>query len=126
MLKMFMRRTFIILLLLALTCVPAAHATLSSTAFGFPTMSQFTNSIAFNNCAVNAFDLESADFSPFGSAVSTFPSIGQTGVQGQTISAIDFSQNTVISAFSYPAVDTGLGFAGFGDFNGLGHLGHLF
>jgi hypothetical protein len=78
-------------------------------------MSQFQNSLAFNTGTANAFDFETAYFQPFGTPGCSFPSIGQTSVQGQAVNQCEFSQNTVISAYSYPAVNTGLGFAGFGD-----------
>jgi hypothetical protein len=116
------RRTLIVLLLVALACVPLSHASLTSMAFGFPTMTQFQNGVAFNTGSVNAFDFETADFQPFGSAGIGFPSIGQSSVQGQVVNQCEFSQNTVFAAYSYPSVDTGLGFAGFGDipaFDGL-------
>jgi hypothetical protein len=122
MLKLTFRPTFIILLLLALACIPVTYATLSPMSFGFPTMTQFASNTAFNKAAANAFDFETADISPFGSFGSPFPTIGQTEVQGQVINQCEFSQSTVFSAFSFPAVDTGLGFAGFGDFTGLGNL----
>ncbi len=114
------KRTIIILLLVAVACVPASHALLTPMAFGFPTMTQFQNSLAFNNASTSAFDFETADFQPFGSPGCLFPTIGQSAVEGQSINAVEFSQNTVFSAYSYPAVDTGLGFAGFGDFDGFG------
>ena len=63
---------------------------------------------------------ETADIQPFGTFGSSFPTISQSNVVGQSINAVEFSQNTVFSAFSNPAVDTGLGFAGFGDFTGFG------
>ncbi len=126
MLKTTLRWTVIILLLLALAGIPVATAGLSPMGFGFPTMSQFTQNTAFNNGFVNAFDFETADIQPFGSAAFGFPSVGQSAVEGQSIGQVEFAHNTVISAYSFPAVDTGLGFAGFGDFNALGSLGHLF
>jgi len=122
MLKLTFRLTFIILLLSALACIPVTYATLSPVSFGFPTMTQFASNTAFNKAAANAFDFETADISPFGSTGFAFPTIGQSSVQGQVVNQVEFSQNTVISAFSFPAVNTGLGFAGFGDFTGFGNL----
>lgn len=122
MLRIWIRRTVIMFLILALACIPVASAALSPLSFGFPTMKQFAQSTAFNKGFANAFDFETADVSPFGSLGCPFPTIGQSSVQGQVVNQCEFSQNTVFSAFSYPAVDTGLGFAGFGDFTGFGSL----
>jgi hypothetical protein len=91
-------------------------------AFGFPTMTQFSTNTAFSNGFAQAFDFETADISPFGSIGCSFPTVGQSAVQGQVINQCDFAQSTVFSAYSYPAVDTGLGFAGFGGFTGFGDL----
>jgi hypothetical protein len=121
MIKVSIKWPFIAISLLALFFIPAANATLSPIAFGFPTMAQFSTSTAFNKAIVNAFDFESADISPFGSSFLGFPTVSQSAVQGQAVFATDFSQNTVFSAYSYPAVDTGLGFAGF-DIPGFGDL----
>ncbi len=122
MFKLTYRLTFIILLLLALACIPVTYATLSPMSFGFPTVTQFSSNTAFNNAIANAFDFETANISPFGSVGFGFPTIGQSSVQGQTVAQVEFAQNTVISAFSFPAVNTGLGFEGFGDFTGFGNL----
>jgi len=109
------------ILLLALFFIPAANSTLSPMAFGFPTMSQFSRTTAFNNAVANAFDFETANISPFGSAGFGFPTVTQSAVQGQAIVQTEFAQNTVFSAFSFPAINTGLGFAGFG-LTGFGDL----
>jgi hypothetical protein len=122
MLNLRSNQAFIILILLALACIPITHASLSPLSFGFPTMKQFTSNTAFNQAAVNAFDIEKVNISPFGTFGCAFPTIGQTEVQGQVINQCEFAQSTVVSAFSFPAVDTGLGFAGFGDFTGFGDL----
>jgi len=121
MLKLTLRRTFIILLLLAIAGIPVTYATLSPMSFGFPAMQQFASNTVFNNITANAFDFENANISPFGSLGCPFPTITQSQVQGQVIDQCDFSQSTVFSAYSFPAVDTGLGFAGFG-LNGFGSL----
>ncbi len=120
-----MRRAFIILLLLALACIPAS-ATLSPMGFGFPAMSQFAQNTAFSKGFTKAFDFETASISPFGSMGCGFPAVAQSSVEGQVVNEMEFSQSTLVSAFSFPAVDTGLGFAGFGDFVGLGDTGFLF
>jgi hypothetical protein len=122
MIKISLKWSSFAILLLALFFIPAANSTLSPMAFGFPTMTQFSSSTAFNKAVGNAFDIESADISPFGSSGFGFPTIGQSDVQGQSVLQTEFSQNTVFSAFSFPAVNTGLGFAGFGDIPGFGNL----
>jgi len=121
MLNITIRRAFIISLFLMLACVPLTSATLTPLSFGFPTMTQFSTNTAFNKGFAQAFDIETADISPFGSIGCSFPTIGQSAVQGQVVNQCEFSQSTVFSAYSYPAVDTGLGFAGFG-LNGFGGL----
>jgi hypothetical protein len=121
MLKTMIRRAFILSLLLALACIPVTSAALSPISFGFPTMTQFSTNTAFNNGFAQAFDFETADISPFGSIGCSFPTVGQSSVQGQVINQCNFAQSTVFSAYSYPAVNTGLGFAGFG-IDGFGSL----
>jgi len=115
-------RFFILLAIAALVFTPMAAAQLSSISFGFPTMTQSTSNTAFDMANCTAFDLEQANFSPFGSTGCGFPTASTTSVVGQANTGIQFSQNTVYSAYTYPEVDTGLGFAGFDSIPGFGNL----
>ncbi len=121
MLNLRSRWPFVLLILSALVLVPAASATLSPMSFGFPTMTNQVQSTAFNQDVGHAFDLESANFQPFGSAGTGFPTLSQSSIQGQTIGQINFAQNTVLSSYSYPAISTASGFGGF-DIPGFGDL----
>jgi hypothetical protein len=121
MLKVRSRWPFALLILLALVFIPAANATLMPLSFGFPTMTNSVQNTAFNQNFGKAFDIESANFQPWGSSDCGFPTLGQSSIQGQTIGQINFAQSTVVSAYSYPAVSTGMGFAGF-NINGFGSL----
>lgn len=111
---------FALLAISLILAVPVAGASFPSTSFGFPTMFQSRNTTAFNQAIGNSWDLESLDFSPFGTGTFGFPVVSQSGVRGQSIEATEFAQTTTISAFSYPAITTGL--SGFGSFDGFGWL----
>ena|SRR5208337_2071753 len=113
----------IFLMLAALTIVPAASATLSPMSFGFPTMINSLQSTGFNQGTSTAYDLENANFSPFGTASCFgFPTLSQSGVQGVATTQVEFSQNTQFQAMSYPSVGvntnnylSGFNIPGFGD-----------
>ncbi|HTY91322.1 MAG TPA: hypothetical protein VMC84_09115 [Methanocella sp.] len=109
-----------ILIALLLILASAASASLLPMSFGFPAMIQSTNSTAFRQSVGTAWDLESLDFSPFGTSTFGYPVVSQSGVQGQAIEATDFDQTTAFTAYSYPAITTGL--TGFGDFKGFSWL----
>ncbi|AFD00124.1 hypothetical protein Mtc_1370 [Methanocella conradii HZ254] len=110
------------LALLATVFIPTASASLAPISYGFPTMIQSGTTTAFNRDFGTAWDLESVNFSPFsgfgrpsfgfGSIFS--PVVSQSAVQGQLTTQCEFAQSTQFTAFSYPMVDTSLGFAGFG------------
>jgi hypothetical protein len=116
-----LRWSYIVMALLVLAMIPAVSAELSPLSYGFPTMFQSSNNIGFNKAIANAWDVESLNFSPFGTGGTSFgfgslgcPVVSQSDVQGQSIMATEFAQSTQFTAFSYPAIDTSLGFAGFG------------
>ena len=115
-------RLIILLAVLALIFIPIAGAQLSSISFGFPTLTQSTSNTAYNFANCSAFDLEQANFMPYGTDGMPFPTASTSSVVGQSNNAVQFSQNTVFSAYSYPEVDTGLGFSGFNTFPGFGSL----
>jgi hypothetical protein len=103
---------------LAATAMPAL-GTLSPISFGFPTMSTTASTTAFNMADINAFDFENANVGLLGSGVTTgfgIPMASQSDIIGQTAHTVDFAQTSQFSSFAYPAVDTGLGFAGFWGF----------
>jgi hypothetical protein len=108
-----------ILITLLILAVPASSSFLP-TSFGFPTMFSSANNTVFNQAVSKAWDLESLDFTPFGTSTFGFPVVSQSGVQGQSIEATEFAQTTAFTAFSYPAITTGI--SGFGDFSGFGWL----
>ena len=114
-----MKRIISLMIFAALiaTAVPMAGASFTSSSFGFPMMFQSTNSTVFNQAIGNAWDLESANIQPFGSSTCAYPFISQSGSQGQAIEQTNFAQKTTFSAFSYPALTTGVN--GFGSFNGF-------
>ncbi len=91
MLKVRSRWPFVLLILLALVFIPVANATLLPMSFGFPTMTNSVQSTAFNQDVGHAFDLESANFQPWGSSGTGFPTLSQNSVQGQTIGQINFA-----------------------------------
>jgi hypothetical protein len=102
----------IFLIIAALMIVPVASATLSPMSFGFPTMINTLQSTGFNHGTSTAYDLESADFSPFGGSTLGipgfgFPTLSQSGVQGVASTQVEFSQNTQFQAISYPSVGVG-------------------
>jgi hypothetical protein len=109
---------FILIALLAVALAPAANASLSPISYGFPTMFQSGTTTAFNQAFGTAWDLESVDFAPFGCSSSGWgcfsPVVSQSAVQGQSLAQCEFAQTTQFMAFSYPMVDTSLGFDGFG------------
>jgi hypothetical protein len=114
-----MRLIWLICALLAIALIPVASASLSPISYGFPTMIQGGTTTAFNKDFGTAWDMESLNFSPFGTPAFGFggifsPVVSQSSVQGQLITQCNFAQSTQFTAFSYPMVDTSLGFAGFG------------
>lgn len=120
--------------LLVISFIATADAGLSPMAFGFPTAIQSGTTTNWNQALGSAWDLESANvgFGGFGGMLSTpgsttgfstgsaFPTLDQTNIQGQAVTATQFSQSTQFGAFSYPSVNLGSGFAGFGNLNSFG------
>jgi len=115
-------RPFMLLAILALVFIPVASAQLSPISFGFPVMTQSASNTAFSMANCTAFDLQQANFAPMGTDGTGFPTVSQSSVVGQANTAMQFSQNTVYSDYTYPEVDTGLGFAGFNTISGFGSL----
>lgn len=101
-----------------------ACAQLVPTSFGFPTIVQTSNALAWSQDTANALDYQNVniDFSgagvPFSAGVGfSFPSISQTSLQTQSVTHTDFSQSSQFAEFAYPFVGvgaTGLPLSGFG------------
>jgi len=101
-----------------------ACAQLVPTSFGFPTIVQIANAVAWSQDTANAVDYQNVniDFSgggvPFSPGVAfSFPSISQTSLQTQSVTHTDFSQSNQFAEFAYPFVGvgaTGLPLSGFG------------
>jgi hypothetical protein len=97
-----------------------ASAQLIPTSFGFPTIVQSSNTVAFNQDTANALDFQdvSIDFSgglPFGPVSLAFPSIHQTSLQTQSVTHTSFVQTNEFAEFAFPFVGVGAtGIPGFG------------
>ncbi len=113
---MMQKAGFIALLVftIALAAIAApAQGLLSPISFGFPSLSTAASTTAFNMADINAFDLENANVGLIGFGV---PMASQSDIIGQTAHTVDFAQTSQFSSFAFPAVDTGLGIAGFWGF----------
>jgi len=117
-----MRISFAILMVFtaSLFIVSGAEASLMPASFGFPTIVQMANSMAWNQDTANALKYEdvSIDFGggvPFGPVSLAFPSIHQTSLECQSMTHTDFAQTSEYAAFAYPFVGVGpYGLPGFG------------
>lgn len=113
---------FVILLVLTIVLTAMALPALgelSPISFGFPTLTTKATTTAFNTANINAFDFETANVGLLGSGVTTgfgVPMVSQSDIVGQTAHSVEFAQTSQFSSFAFPAVDTGLGFAGFWGF----------
>ena len=114
-----MKKALLAILIVAAISVPAG-AQLTSTAFGFPTIVQSSNSVAFQQDTANALDYQNvnidfptcADLCTGGFA---FPSISQTSLQTQSATHTSFAQTNNFAEFSYPFTSVGsVGLPGFG------------
>ncbi len=100
--------------------ISGAGASLAPASFGFPTIVQMANSVAWNQDTANAFSFEDVniDFGgmPFSPGVClAFPSIQQTSIQCQSVSHTDFAQTNEFAAAAFPFVGVGMaGLPGFG------------
>lgn len=115
-----MKKALIAILIVVAAISVHAGAQLTSTAFGFPTIVQSSNTIAFQQDTANALDFEdvSIDFGggvPFGAVSLAFPSIHQTSLQTQSVTHTSFVQTNEFAEFAYPFAGVGsLGLPGFG------------
>ncbi len=99
-----------------------ANAQLTSTSFGFPTIVQSSNSVAWSQDTANALDYQDASvtFPVAGLAFSpgvcmSFPDIHQTSLQTQSVTHTDYAQTNQFAEFAYPFVGVGaVGLPGFG------------
>jgi hypothetical protein len=96
-----------------------ACAQLTSMSYGFPTIVQSSNAVAFNYDTANAVDFQTVDinFPSFlgGGTGFAFPSISQTSLQEQTVCHTSYSQSNNYAAMSYPFMGIGAaGIPGFG------------
>ncbi len=95
-----------------LLIVSGAEASLMPASFGFPTIVQMANSVAWSQDTANALSYEdvSIDFGggvPFGAVSLAFPSIHQTSLECQSMTHTDFAQTSEYAAFAYPFVGIG-------------------
>ena len=108
-----------ILIVVAAIAVPAG-AQLTATAFGFPTIVQSSNSVAFQQDTANALDYENVDINfPTCMDMCTggfaFPSISQTSLQTQSVTHTSYAQTSEFAEFAYPFTSVGsVGLPGFG------------
>ena len=101
-----------------------ANAQLVPTSFGFPTIVQTNNAVAFSQDTANAVNYQDVSIEfpvvggglPFGGGVSlAFPNIHQTSLQTQSATHTDFQQTNSFAEFAYPFVGVGgIGLPGFG------------
>lgn len=106
-----------VIMLAAAACffVFGASAQLIPTSFGFPTIVQSSNAVAFNQDTANAMDFQdvSIDFPvvggglPFGGVSLAFPSIHQTSLQTQSVTHTSFTQTNELAEFAFPFVGVG-------------------
>jgi hypothetical protein len=116
--------TLLVLTIVLTATVLPALGELSPISFGFPTMTTQATTTAFNTADINAFDFETANVGfpqtlGLGTGVSSslgIPMVSQSDIVGQTAHTVEFAQTSQFSSFAFPAVDTGLGFAGFWGF----------
>ncbi|AFD00125.1 hypothetical protein Mtc_1371 [Methanocella conradii HZ254] len=92
--------------------ISGAGASLAPASFGFPTIVQMANSVAWSQDTANALRYEdvSIDFGggvPFGPVSLAFPSIHQTSLECQSMTHTDFAQTSEYAAFAYPFVGVG-------------------
>lgn len=92
--------------------ISGAGASLAPASFGFPTIVQMANSVAWNQDTANAFSFEDVnidfDGMPFSPGVClAFPSIQQTSLECQSMSHTEFVQTSEYAAFAYPFVGVG-------------------
>ncbi len=99
-----------------------ANAQLVSTSYGFPTIVQSSNSVAWSQDTANALDYQDASvtFPTAGLAFSpgvcmSFPDIHQTSLQTQSVTHTDYAQTNQFAEFAYPFVGVGgVSLPGFG------------
>ncbi len=117
-----------ILFVLVLALVVPAGASLVGTAFGFPTITQFGTTTAFNRDTAAATDTEAFALAFPNTGVTDligdpaiagltlgFPTIAQTVAQTQVLTHTDFATTTEEAAFAYPFVGVGgVAIPGFG------------
>jgi len=117
-----------ILLVLTLTLVAPASASLVGTAFGFPTITQTGTTTAFNRDTAAATDNEAFALafpntgvtdilgdSAIGGLTLGLPTIAQTVEQSQVLTHCDYATTTEDAAFAYPFVGVGgVSIPGFG------------
>ncbi len=103
--------------------VSGASAQLIPTSFGFPTIVQSSNTVAFNQDTANALDFQDVSINfptmggglPFGGVSLAFPSIHQTSLQTQSLTHTSFVQTNEFAEFAFPFVGVGTtGIPGFG------------
>ena len=115
--------TVIMLATAACFFVFGASAQLIPTSFGFPTIVQSSNSVAFSQDTADALDFQDVSINfptvggglPFGAVSLAFPSIHQTSLQTQSVTHTSFVQTSEFAEFAYPFVGVGAtGIPGFG------------
>jgi hypothetical protein len=92
-----------------------ASASLVSTSFGFPTIVQSSNAVAFQQDTADAIDFETIniDFPTLAGGLCgaglgmAFPSISQTSLQSTSMTHTEFAQTSECAQFSYPFVGVG-------------------
>lgn len=112
-------KTALIAILIAVAaisfCVSAVSADLVSTSFGFPSIVQSSNAVAFEQDTADAtnFQTVSIDFPSLvngfcGAGVGmAFPSISQTSLQTSSMTHTEFAQTSEFASFAYPFVGVG-------------------
>jgi len=115
-----LKKALIAILIVAAAISVPVSAQLASTAWGFPTIVQSSNSVAFNQDTANALDYENTNINfptsfDCGAVGLAFPSISQTSLKTQSMTHTDFAQTNQFAEFSYPFVGVGAtGFPGLG------------
>ena len=111
--------TFVLLALAVSFISFGASAQLVPTSYGFPTIVQTNNAVAYEQDTANALNYQNVNVNfPTGLGYSTgvdmaFPDISQTSLQTQSQTHTQYSQSNSYSEFSYPFVGVGTGLAGF-------------
>jgi hypothetical protein len=96
-----------------------ASAQLVPTSYGFPTILQTSNTVAYSQNTANALNYQNVNVNfPTDLGCSTgvdmaFPDISQTSLQTQSQTQTQYTQTNSYSEFSYPFVGIGTGLAGF-------------